>query len=62
VFDLGAHLAETAIASTLTLRQFTARLGLFLHGSEHARVFRRALLLVARVTLVAVDGAVVLAN
>src|SRR5436190_1033747 len=42
VLDLGAHLADTAIASTLTLREFTSRLSLFLHGPEHARAFRRA--------------------
>jgi hypothetical protein len=39
VLDLGADLAETAIASTLTLCEFTARLCLFLHGPEHARFF-----------------------
>ena len=62
VFDLRAHFAEAAVASGLPLREIAARLRLFLHDPQHAGAFRRALLFIARIALVAVHGAVVFAD
>src|SRR5450631_1926167 len=53
VFNLRAYFAVAAVSSALPLRKIAARLRLLLHRPLDARVFRRALLLITRVALVA---------
>ena len=60
--DLGAHLAEAAVPGTLALREVAVRLRLLLHRPQHGGRFRRSLLFGARITLVAIDRRVVLAD
>ena len=62
VLDLGAHLAEAAIAGALTLRELAARFCLLLHRPEHTGFLSSPLLLVARVAFVTVDRSVVFAD
>src|SRR5229473_5338307 len=55
VLHFGAHFAKAAIARLLSLAELAPRLRLLLDRPQNARGFCRALLLVARVALVAVD-------